>query len=193
MSGQLQTYPRADLGDLASTTIIAGMTLPDAAERAVQGVPLDVLEAWLRSRGLPFIVAAKNLTISTAGAPADIGTITLPAWCTRYIVGLGESAQPGRYPIEVDPSGGTFVVESAAGDLTSTTFSVRDTSGGGGNVIAYSVTSNSVSIITGVGAWPLLRMPVRQLLTGSTLYVSQNANSSNAGTCSVYLTIVPLL
>jgi hypothetical protein len=124
----------------------------------------------------PFVIAFKNVTVLTTGAPADVASVALPAWCTRYRL-----AQSGIHLV---------IAESAAGTLAGASFGVRDAAGGGGNGIS--------NAFAGPASTSVVVAPVNSSTsvlpsTAGTIYLNQTANSANAGTISVYLMIVPLL
>jgi len=123
----------------------------------------------------PFMLAIKNATVLTTGTPADVATVTLPSWCTRYIVGA---------------AGSRLVAESASGTLAGATFTIRSVAAGAGTSLisnALGPASTSVSVaVTGGGGTGLP-------FTENTLYLHQSTNSANAGVVSMYLLITPLL
>jgi hypothetical protein len=124
----------------------------------------------------PFIISFKNVTVLTTGAPADVASVTLPSWCTRYRL-----AQSGVH---------LCIAESAAGTLAGASFVVRDTAGGGGNPISNTFAGPaSTSVVVAPVNSGTSVLPS----TAGTIYLHQSANSANAGTISVYLVIVPLL
>lgn len=124
----------------------------------------------------PFVIAFKNVTVLTTGTPADVASVALPAWCTRY---------------RMAPSGVHIcIAESAAGTLAGASFGLRDAASGGGNAIsnAFAGPASTSVIVLPVNAGTSVLAS-----TASTLYLYQSANSANAGTISVYLMIVPCL
>ena len=123
----------------------------------------------------PFVIAFKNVTVLTAATPADIASVTLPAWCTRF---------------RLATAGHMCVAESAAGTLAGAALTVQDTAAGAGAAIsgAFAGNSGTNAIVLFVNS----STSVTPSTTG-TIYLRQTANSANAGTISVYLTIVPLL
>jgi hypothetical protein len=129
----------------------------------------------------PIYFYVKNISILTTGAPADIGTITIPSWITRYAPATGTGVSVAR--------GVIIVGESLSGTTASATFVVRDAASGGGNSV-FSVNGGGPTA-TGtiaVGA----TTSTSQLYTSSTLYINQTANSANAGTISVYVLLTAL-
>ena len=70
----------------------------------------------------PIILSAKNVTVLTSGAPADIASITVPSWVTRWMLVGSSVGATSR-----------LIAESAAGSLSAATFVVLDAAGGSGN------------------------------------------------------------
>jgi hypothetical protein len=123
----------------------------------------------------PFVIAFKNVTVLTTGTPADVASVALPAWCTRYYVIL---------------TGSRCIAESAAGTLAGASFSLRDAASGGGNAASSAFNGPaSASVMVSITGSPASGPPH----TSATLYLNQGANSANAGTISVYAVIVPCL
>lgn len=155
--------------DRKFTMTAAGAVLAEAANAEAQKTALSLADVQ------PFIVAFKNVTVLTSGTPADVASVALPAWCTRYFVIL---------------TGSRCLAESAAGTLAAAAFTLRDAAAGGGNAASSSFAgpaSTSVMVnVTGTAA----SSPPH---TAATLYLNQTANSANAGTISVYAVIVPCL
>lgn len=156
--------------DRKFTMSAAGAVLAEAANAEAQKTALALAEVQ------PFVIAFKNVTVLTSGTPADVASVALPAWCTRYRLG-----QSGVH---------LCVAESAAGTLAGASFAVRDAASGGGNSIsnAFAGPASTSAIVapvnTSTSVWPS---------TAGTIYLYQSANSANAGTISVYLMIVPCL
>lgn len=131
----------------------------------------------------PITLYAKSVTVLTAGAPADIATITIPAGITRWMV-------------QANITDGVLLgclsyVETAAGTLADATYDVRTAASGGGTGIAADAGLEAASggyttMAPAFGGTGLL------VGTASTLYIRQTANSANAGTVSFYITIYPL-
>jgi hypothetical protein len=155
--------------DRKFTITAAGATLAEAADALAQKTALSLAAVQ------PFILAFKNVTVLTAGSPADIATVTLPAWCTRF-----RFASVGHI----------VVAETAAGTLAGALFQIQDTAGGAGLTVSSAWSGNAS---TGVVVLPAVSSTSIVPSTVPTLYLRQTANSANAGTISVYLTVVPLL
>jgi hypothetical protein len=129
---------------------------------------------------MPFLIKLANLTVLTAGTPADIGSVTLPAWLTRFCL-YGAAAGPAQ------ASGLICIAESASGTLAGASFTLRDTASGAGNALSNAFTgpiaANGLSQTSGSNV----------ASAGTTIFVNQTANSANAGTISVYALVIPLL
>lgn len=123
----------------------------------------------------PFFVAFKNVTVLTSGAPDDVASVALPAWCTRF---------------RLSTVGHVCVAESASGTLAGASFLVQDTAGGAGATISGTWLGNAS---TSVVVLPINSSTSVIPSTVSTIHLRQTANSANAGTISVYLMVVPLL
>lgn len=126
---------------------------------------------------LPIIVYVKSLTVKTTGTPADIGTITVPSNISRYWL---PGAGTGVYVLHVK-------TETSSGTLAAASFTIRDQASGAGNALTGSVAGPGAPSATSVVA-----TNSNLTYTASTLYVYQTASSANAGTCSFYLTIMPM-
>ena len=169
------------------TTSSAVDTFMQAADEAamqtalalVPGTDVQAYDAKLTLVGstvFPFLIPiAKNVSVLTTGAPADVANVTLPSWCTRFIIAL---------------TNGRLVAETASGTLAGAAFTVRDAANGTGNVLTTSASGPSSTSVT-VGVAGAATSGVTS--TATTLYLNQSANSANAGTISMYLLIVPLL
>lgn len=127
---------------------------------------------------MPIQVYVKNVTVLTAGAPADIATISIPPGITRYILPGSVTAQDA----------GLIVAETAAGTLANGFFQIRDAAGGAGNQMTDSRTGPTGASTK--GSWSPQSSSV--VYTAQTLSVRQTVASLNAGTCSFYVTIFPL-
>jgi len=156
--------------DRKFTMTAAGAVLAEAANAEAQKTALSLADVQ------PFIVAFKNVTVLTTGTPADVASVALPAWCTRY---------------RLASSGGHIVVaESASGTLAGASFNIMDAAEGVGTTICGTFAGPaSTSVVVLPAAISTSIVPS----TVGTLYLRQTANSANAGTVSVYLTLVPLL
>jgi hypothetical protein len=130
----------------------------------------------------PFYVGVHGLTVLTAGSPADLGTITIPAGVTRWRpCGAGQIADPF---LNIVPR--TWTATQAAA-----VFRVFDQANGAGTDLTNSG-GNGPSVSSGqvVGAIATNN----QLESGvNTVYVRQTVNSANAGTDDFYIKVCPLL
>ncbi len=125
---------------------------------------------------MPIVIAFKNVTVLTTGSPADVASITLPSWLTRWRALVGN--------VHV------CVAESASGTLAGANFSAWTAANGGGNgVCSIFLGPSSTSVIVAVSAASTGFVPQ----TASTIYLRQTTDSANAGVISVYLTIIPCL
>lgn len=151
------------------------ITTANSATRAAIVGALDAKLALTTSIYNPLVVAIKNVSVVTSGAPLDVATISLPAWLTKYTLApSGSRCVPVTFSATM--AGASFLVSDAANNADAskninTSFLGPATATGQVNVIG----SSSVPI------------------TGGTLYVRQTANSANAGTISIYLLILPCL
>lgn len=122
-----------------------------------------------------YVISFKDITVLTSGTPADIASVTLPTWLTRW------------RPFYI---GNYCVGETAAGTLAAANFTLRDAAAGAGNAQAASfagpASAGASVVITNTG-------PTSTLANGNTLYLRQTINSANAGTISVYLIVMPYL
>lgn len=128
----------------------------------------------------PYIAVLKAATVLTAGSPADIGSIALPSWITKYRMCLGTSANAG---------GMACYADTASGTLASATFVARDTASGGGTALTSNANGPTAANLSTAAA-PNGALTV---FTSSTIYINQTFNSANAGTCSFYVIIFPMI
>ena len=147
----------------------AGAALTEAANATDQKTALGLASVQ------PFIVAFKNVTALTTGAPTDIATVTLPSWCTRY---------------SIASTGSRLLAESTSGTLASASFTVRDAAAGAGNALTTAALGPASTNVTVLVSGTVATVAP---LTASTLYLRQTANSGNAGVVSMYLLVTPLL
>jgi hypothetical protein len=124
----------------------------------------------------PYVVVSKNITVLTTGTPADVATITLPSWITRWKANSGTGG------------GGSVMLCETAG-TTGAAFQVFDTAAGGGNAMVNSATSPTTVLGTSnFGAATNIAS------TSSTLYIRQtSAGIGVSYTVSFYVVILPLL
>lgn len=182
------SLPISSAASLDSTTLAASDLLPVldvSASAGNKGSNITATELATALLGLyaktPIILSAKNVTVLTSGAPADIASISVPSWVTRWMLVGSSVGATSR-----------LIAESAAGSLSAATFAVYDGSGGAGNVVSSgSITGpSSANLGTLIGA---AAPGTLAFSTSSTIYIRQTANSANAGTCSFYLAVFPFL
>lgn len=172
----------AKLANMANGTIKGNASGGSAAPSDLTALPSGVLTSATTADGLNYvasiIVYAKSLTVLTAGAPADIGTITLPVRCHLDLGTLNQNAV-------------TCVAETASGTLAGGSFRVFTAAAGGGTGLIASQTMPASA-----GAAVAKNYAINQTTTvypaGTVLYINQGANSANAGTASFYITIFPI-
>lgn len=154
------------------------LTLVSAVDTFLASADQAEMRANLGISTVPIILSAKNVTVLTSGAPADIASISVPSWVTRWILrGTGFGAMS------------CFYSEAGSGDFTAASFTCYDGVGGTGNA----VTSSSVGIATAqrLNSWSAsASIPFS---TSNTIYIRQTANSANAATASFYLVVFPFL
>lgn len=123
-------------------------------------------------------ISAKNVAILTAGAPADIRTITVPSSITRHrcLGGLNTSALS------------VMVTESQSGNPAAATFALYTSAAGGGSqALATVACSNGVLTFA---PWPATAPG--GVTTTQTLYIRQLTNSGFAANISFYVVIQPV-
>lgn len=159
------------------------LSLIASQEQAEAGTANDVLMTPLRtkeaivSRGLtPIVIAFKNITVLTTGAPADVASITLPSWLTRW---------------RLAPSGMAFCeANTASGTLAGATFQIHAVANGAASAVSSNflgpANTSSIVLVTASGTTTLPS-------NTTTIYLRQTTNSANAGTVSVFLTLLPCL
>lgn len=136
---------------------------------------------WVRmpsaSLTLLTVRTASPLTVLTAGSPADLGTITVPAHITRYrlTATTGASAFNGA------------VAETAAGTLNAAVVQVWTEAGGTGTQVM-----SNLNLPTATGTFNAAGSPGGVIITTNTLHVRQTVDSANAGTINLYLTLHPI-
>lgn len=127
------------------------------------------------------VLSAKNVTVLTSGAPADIASITLPSWLTRWSIpnhGVGNIQS-------------RLIAETASGTLAGASFTCYTAASGGGSAVSNAITGPTAA---GVGSSISGIAPTTAAaFTSNTIYIRQTANSANAGTVSFYLMLLPFL
>ena len=130
----------------------------------------------------PIILSAKNVTVLTSGAPADIASITLPSWLTRWSIPLGSV---GNFTSRV-------IAETASGTLAGASFTCYTAASGGGSAVT-TATAGPTAAALGSGINGINPTSVAAAFTSNAIYIRQTANSANAGTVSFYLMLLPFL
>lgn len=133
---------------------------------------------------LPSGIIILRSTVCNVGAGAgDIGTISVPAWITRYRI----LCTTGPSTV----SGGVFSV-SATGTLAALIVRVFDAASGGGNQVISNLTTTN---LTAANLWQNFTSvsSASATYTASTLHVNSSVDSANAGTVKLYIPIIPLL
>lgn len=123
-----------------------------------------------------FVLAAKNIPILTAGAPADLTTIAVPNWVARWKLQGGLAAGTSLMSI---------MAESAAGTLAAAQFEFRDALAGGGNLLNSGVPTGPAA----AGQMTTAQAQASVFSTAATLVIRQTTASANAGNCSFYFVI----
>lgn len=160
---------------VAAATNPGGESDP-ASFATITGQPTDNAALLEVIKKNVFVVAFKNVTVLTSGAPADVASFTLPDWCTRWRL--------------VPTSCGFMEANSAAGTLAGASFDIRPSANGAANAASASFAGPaSTSVVTSIVGTSTSLLPV----SSTTVYLRQTANSANAGTVSVYLMLMPCL
>jgi len=154
---------------------------------SITGDPADNAElAEYLQGGFPIVISARNITVLTNGAPADIASITLPSWFTRGSLLFATSSAV---------SSSRVIAETASGTLAGASISLFGSAGG---VNALNTTQTlPASAGASVGLWTTATggniFGPSTAYGNDTIYIRQTANSANAGTISVYLVLMPFL
>lgn len=126
----------------------------------------------------PITIFVKNVTVLTAGTPADAVSIPIPAGVTRFRFGVGAAA---------NTSSG-MIAETASGTLAGAAFTIRDTASGAGTALSTSVNAPAT-----VGTYVAFSGTSGAVVSSaSTLYLNQTSSSAFAGTLSFYITLYPI-
>jgi len=157
------------------------LTIASAVDTFLGSADQAEMRANLGISAVPIILSAKNVAVLTSGAPADIASISVPSWVTRWMLVGSAVGATSR-----------LIAESAAGSLSAATFGVYDGAGGTGNVVSLGSITGPASANLGslIGA---VAVGTVAFSTSSTIYIRQTANSANAGTVSFYLVVFPFL
>jgi hypothetical protein len=131
--------------------------------------------------GSPILLSVKNVTLRTTGAPADIATITIPAWITRWaLTGLANTTSLNAIFCET-------------GDSTAA-LSAAYTAAAGAGVLMF--TAVEVGVAPAAVKWVPSSSQSKFYTTashGNIIYIRQTVNSTLAATCSYYVFLVPYL
>lgn len=168
-------------------SVVNGAFSPAVPFSLLTGAPDDNAALLLQIQKLPFVVAIKNVTLRTTGAPADIGSVVLPAWLTRFIAAPDSSPnQNWCWNWVIKETGATTTIGNAG------TFGVFTGPNGSGDIVTF---DDYISFPTTAGGKiPLYPQYPAFLHSGvSTLYLHQTGNSTVASTISMYLVLIPFL
>lgn len=157
-----------------------------ASFASLTGDPEDNAALALAFQGFPMVLSAKNITVLTSGAPADIASISLPSWFTRGSLFFSSGGATSSSRIIAETAAGTlaatavglFAGPSGASALATAT-TLPSIQGGSSGIFTTATGGNIFGPSTAYG--------------NNTIYIRQTANSANAGTISVYLVLMPFL
>ena len=157
------------------------LTLVSAVDTFLGSADQAEMRANLGISAVPIILSMKNVTVLTSGVPADIASITLPSWLTRWSIPLGSI---GNFTSRI-------IAETASGTLAGASFTCYTAASGGGSAVTANIFGPSAAALGGVinGITP----STAAAFTSNTIYIRQTANSANAGTVSFYLMLLPFL
>lgn len=157
------------------------LTIASAVDTFLGSADQAEMRTNLGISAVPIILSMKNVTVLTSGAPADIASITLPSWLTRWALpnhGVGNIQS-------------RLIAETASGTLAAASFTCYTAASGGGSAVSNAITGPTAaglgSSISGIAP------TTAASFTSNTIYIRQTANSANAGTVSFYLMLLPFL
>ncbi len=134
------------------------------------------------------VLRAKNVAVLTAGAPADLVTIAVPDWVTRWT------------PVRSTTTAGTaslafiMVIQESGGLITAGQYGAFDAAGGAGLQLSSLTTNGFPGAINYIGgAAGQVSSGASQGSASRTIVLRQTANAANAGSVSFYVSIVPLI
>jgi len=130
----------------------------------------------------PITLYVKSVTVLTAGSPADIATITIPAGITRWAIVSFADASANSFLA----GGSGAYIETSSGAFASAAFIARTAAGGGGTSLG------EADLDDVEGQFERWLGDTVIVSASSSIYIRQTANSANAGTVSFYITIYPL-
>lgn len=158
------------------------LTLVSAVDTFLGSADQAEMRANLGISTVPIILSVKSVTVLTSGAPADIASITLPSWLTRWSIPLGSV---GNFTSRI-------IAETASGTLAGASFTCYTAASGGGSAVT-TATAGPAAAALGSGINGINPTSVAAAFTSNTIYIRQTANSANAGTVSFYLMLLPFL
>jgi len=157
------------------------LTIASAVDTFLGSADQAEMRANLGISAVPIILSVKNITVLTSGAPADIASITLPSWLTRWSIPI---SSVGNITSRV-------IAETASGTLAGASFTCYTAASGGGSSVTANffgpTSAGTGAVINGITP------ATTAAFTSNTIYIRQTANSANAGTCSFYLVVFPFL
>lgn len=162
---------------MPSASPLAGTDIFPVVRSGNYSAELNDLQTFLQSNsGGLFTFAFRNITVLTTGADADVATLVLPNWLTRFMSGIN--------------TWGNVVAETAAGTLASAGYSIYTGPGATGILFSGSALPASIGVAT-----VMTNGFVTHIATGSpiTLYLRQIGNSANAGVVSSFWQIRPMV
>lgn len=153
---------------------------------SLTGSPTDNTALALALQGFPIVLSAKNITVLTSGAPADIASISLPSWLTRCSLLFATSSATSTSRV---------IAETAAGTLAGASIQLFGSAAGVNSLNSPQTLPASAG--AAVGLWTTAIggniFGPSTAYGNDTIYIRQTANSANAGTISVYLVLMPFL
>ena len=158
----------------ATATSVNKLAITAPASSATLEIPNGT--NFYGSNGGEVVLYVKNVAVLTAGAPADIATIAIPASITRWGVAAGVAVF-------------TILVESQVGTTAAGTCMPRTAATGAGTALLGAAQAPPAVAATATRA---TGGAVGASFTGSTIYINQTVNSANAGNLSFYVRIQPL-
>lgn len=158
----------------------------EASFGSLLGDPTDNAALALALQGFPIVLSAKNISVLTSGAPADIASISLPSWFTRGALFFATSSATSTSKV---------IAETAAGTLAGASIQLFGSAGAVNPLNTPQTLPTSAGV--SVGLWTTATggniFGPSTVYGNDTIYIRQTANSANAGTISVYLVLMPFL
>ena len=157
------------------------LTIASAVDTFLGSADQAEMRANLGISAVPIILSVKNVTVLTSGAPADIASITLPSWLTRWALpnhGIGNIQS-------------RLIAETTSGTLAAASFTCYTAASGGGSAVSNAISGpTAAGLGSGISG---IAPSTAAAFTSNTIYIRQTANSANAGTASFYLMLLPFL